>query len=208
MRKTCPTLRPACFAALTLLLAATPAARAAVTVVNGDFQNTTGLSDLGGGWYGGVPAGWIGNNANYSVGTSSGSDRTANLEWAANTEGSFVPLWQTIGTVDAESTVTLTFTVLQPWTAGTSQAGAAIWSDNTFTGILASQSDLANGTHTLTAEHVPAGTALTIGFWRSQQGNSPGLDNVTVTVTPVPEASATVLLSLLIPVAAFARRRR
>lgn len=165
-------------------------AHAALSLVNGDFQNSAGLTSLGGGWYKGVPVGWTGRDVNYSMYAGSGNF-VANIEAISNTSGSFQPLYQDVGILDEESTISITFTVLQPWNANAARVGAAIWVNGTTT--LATQSDLGPGTYTVTANNVAAGSVIRIGFWRSRSNNSPGLDNVSLDVVPVPEPSVAMV---------------
>jgi MYXO-CTERM domain-containing protein len=189
---------PAAIAAVSL----SSTAFAALTVVNGDFQNTSGLWSLGGGWYGGVPVGWQGRTGtNYTVG-----DPLSNGNLVANTEqlsspGPFQPFYQDLGILDAESTITLSFD-FSHWGTGP-RMGAAIWSGAGVT-TLANADFTTDGLQTLTATNVAAGTAIRIGFWRVF--GSPGIDNVAMAVTPVPEPHSALLggLGLL----ALLRRRR
>ena len=183
--------------ALVLSLAgvsASPFAAGALVVVNGDFQDTTGLVSLGGGWFNGVPVGWTGRSVNYAV-FGSGGQVLVNLEQASNTAGSFEPFYQDLGILDEASTITLTFTLSRPWNANAISAGAAIWADGLFDSEhqLATQSNLAEGTHVLVAENVAAGTAIRIGFWRSSASGAPGLDDVSIEVTAVPEPPVALL---------------
>lgn len=183
-----------------------PEADGALALVNGNFQDTTGLTAMSGGWYSGVPAGWTGRNVTYTA-QMIGGNVVANLEQVATTSGGFQPLYQDLGVLDADSTVTLTFTISQPWNSNVAQAGAGIWSNTTYSNALASRSNMTPGTYTLTAENVAAGTAIRIGFWRSLQNNAPGLDNVSITVTPVPEPSVAIMAAPLLSCLIMARRR-
>jgi MYXO-CTERM domain-containing protein len=185
-----PRLIPSLTGALVVLACLSAPASAAVTLVNGDFENTAGL---GGGlpWYSGVPAGWNGANHNYTVGTD-GASTVGNLEQLADVTGGFNPLYQDLGTLDTLSTVTLTFVILQPWNGNPIEIGAAIWPNTTYASDLGNLPQITTpGTYSITAANVPAGTALRIGFWRNQ--GSPGIDHVSFVATPVPEPSWTAL---------------
>jgi len=198
------------FLAFAALAGALPlsSAHAALTLVNGDFQNTTGLTDIGGGWYSGSPAGWVGRAVNYAVGNV-GGNVVANLDQAAATSPSFQPLYQDLGILDQNSTITITFTLLQPWGGGTVSTGVALWSDPAFQNALATTSFLPVGTYTLTATNVPAGTEVRLGFWKSNSlAQYPGLDNVTMSVTPVPESSSAAIAGLGALMLASRRNRR
>ncbi|MES2657045.1 MAG: PEP-CTERM sorting domain-containing protein [Verrucomicrobiota bacterium] len=190
--------------------AAPTAASAALAIVNGNFENTTGLSNLGGGWYGGVSAGWSGPSNNYSVGSiGSGSgvtSVTSNLENSARTSPTFSPLYQDIGVLDTESTITLSFDFSRPWN-GVGNLGVAIWPGAVFGSDLASANISTIGTQTLTVANVPAGTAIRIGFWRSSPTGAPGLDNVSISVTPVPEPSSLAIAGLGASALLMTRRR-
>ena len=186
-------------------------ASAALAIVNGNFENTIGLTSLGGGWYRGVSSGWNGPVNNYAVGApGSGSgvtSVTSNLENSARTSPSFSPLYQDIGVLDAESTITLTFDFSRPWN-GVGNLGVAIWPGATFFGELASANIGTIGAQTLTVANVPAGTAIRIGFWRSSPTGAPGLDNVSISVTPVPEPSSMAMAGLGITALLMIGRRR
>lgn len=87
-----------------------PSARAGtLSVTNGSFTNLTGLANHGGGWYGGVPAGWstATTPANAYTVLNSGGTYYANLQQLGGT-APFAPLRQNVGAVDITSDVTLT----------------------------------------------------------------------------------------------------
>ncbi|MCW1886495.1 hypothetical protein OKA04_17285 [Luteolibacter flavescens] len=182
---------------------------AALVLINGNFQDTTGLGVTSPNtWLNGIPTGWSGVTNSYTVGTNNGGTNwIANLDQVSSTSGGFRPLYQDLGTLDETSTISMTFTVLQPWNANLARAGAAIWS-NAFTTTLDTLSDLTPGTYTLTAENVAAGTAIRIGFWRSRLNNAPGIDDVSITVTPVPEPQLPLLVTFLTAPMLLLRKRR
>lgn len=189
-----------------LVAATLSCANAAITLVNGDFQNSTGLTSLGGGWYKGVPVGWTGREVNYSMYAGSGNF-IANIEQISSTSGGFQPLYQDVGVLDEASTISLTFTVSQPWNANAARVGAAIWTGEALATTLVTQSNLGAGTYTLTASNVAAGSVIRIGFWRSNLNNSPGLDNVSLNVVPVPEPSVAMLALPALSCLVAVRRR-
>jgi len=210
MKPKTPRLIPALSAGI-LTVAAASSASAALAVVNGNFENTTGLTNLGGGWYGGVPTGWNGLGQNYGfggIGTGGGvTSITANLEQAAKTTPSFSPLYQDIGVVDNESSITLSFDFSRPWN-GAGDLAVAIWAAGSYANVLASTAMISTGPQTLTVADVPAGTAIRIGFWRNNASGAPGLDNVAIAVTPVPEPSALAMAGLGITAMLVSGRRR
>lgn len=205
-------LNPAFYAGI-LTVAAASSASAALTVVNGNFENTTGLTNLSGGWYGGVSAGWNGAGNNYSVGGPGSAapglpaSLTANIEQASRTTPTFTPLYQDVGTLDTLSTIVLTFDFSRPW-VGTGDLAVAIWSGGSFSNVLASSARTTTGTQTLTVENVAAGTAIRIGFWRNNGTGAPGLDNVLIATTPVPEPSSIAMTGLGITALLLSGRRR
>ncbi len=195
-----------------LTVAAASSASAALAVVNGNFEITTGLTNLGGGWYGGVPTGWNGPGQNYGVGgIGSGggvTSITANLEQAAKTTPSFSPLYQDLGVLGVESTITLSFDFSRPWN-GAGDLGVAIWAAGSYSNVLASAALSTTGAQTLTVADIPAGTAIRIGFWRSNATGAPGLDNVAIVATAVPEPSAIAMAGLgMTGLLVSGRRRR
>lgn len=185
-------------------------ASAALAIVNGNFENTTGLTSLGGGWYAGVSAGWHGPSQNYSVGTiGSGSgvtSVTSNLENSARVTPTFSPLYQDIGVLDSQSTITLSFDFSRPWN-GVGNLGAAIYSNGGAT-LLTNADFTSVGTQSLTVPNVPAGTDIRIAFWRALGGGAPGLDNVAISVTPVPEPSSLMMAGLGMSAVLMTGRRR
>ena len=80
----------------------------ALTVANGNFSDLTGLTEQGGGWYQGVPAGWTSTatNPGFAVITSG----YGNPAPAANLN-TLSTLRQNIGTNSAASVVTVTFDI-------------------------------------------------------------------------------------------------
>ena len=154
--------------------------RAALLVTNGDFSNLSGLTALGGGWYGGVPAGWTGMTADYSV-FDTGTNFVANLNTLTQTSPVFTPLEQNIGTIDSTGDVVLSFELLQAFNEFPIDTGVAIY--NAVSGdVLINGNFNTAGLHTLTAPNVAAGTSIRIAFWNL--GATPGLDNVTAVPEP------------------------
>ena len=187
-------------------------ASAALTVVNGNFQNTTGLTAMGADWYSGVPTGWTSSSVTntYTVGGPATSllnltSLVANIEQLS--AGPSAPFYQNIGTTDVRSSITLTFDFLLPWYGGLpANLGAEIW-DATNSAVLAGSSSIATtGAKTITAQDVAAGTNIHIRFWKVSDSGYPAIDNVSISTTPVPEPSAALLGGL--GMLALLRRRR
>ena len=187
-------------------------ASAALTVVNGNFQNTTGLTAMGGGWYSGVPTGWTSSSVTntYTVGgpaTATPGTLTSLVANIPELSTPSAPFYQNIGTTDVRSSITLTFDFLLPWYGGLSaNLGAEIW-DATNSAVLEGSSSIATtGAKTITAQDVAAGTNIHIRFWKVSDSGYPAIDNVSISTTPVPEPSAALLGGL--GMLALLRRRR
>jgi autotransporter-associated beta strand protein len=151
-----------------------------LSVTNGSFTNLTGLSVTGGGWYGGVPAGWTSTASTaatnpYTV-LNSGGTNYANLGTLAptNTPATNV-LRQNVGTVDITSDIRLTFTTkslsagqLASMTSGIYDSALAF-----NTSPLATNASGLISTNpssiTYTARGVGPGTSLYIAFWNLNQ---------------------------------------
>ena len=177
--------------------------KAALTIINGDFQNLNGLTELGGGWYNGVPDGWSSSstNLNYNVINYSFGNLGANLQTLGPSSPTFTPLYQSAGLLESTGNVTVSFNILG--LSPTYGMGAAIYDASSGTGpgsggwtILTQESynQAVPTAQTLIAENVAAGTTIGVGFW--SWAGAPGLDNVSV----IPEPTALDLI--LLPVKA------
>ena len=177
--------------------------KAALTITNGDFQNLNGLTELGGGWYNGVPTGWSSSstNLNYNVINYSFGNLGANLQTLGPSSPTFTPLYQSAGLLESTGNVTVSFNILG--LSPTYGMGAAIYDTSSGTGpgsggwtILTQESynQAVPTAQTLIAENVAAGTTIGVGFW--SWAGAPGLDNVSV----IPEPTALDLI--LLPVKA------
>ena len=186
--------------------------RGALSLVNADFQDSTGLTNLGGGWYGGVPAGWTGVNGNYSVMNWNSGDLAANLQVVGPGGSPFRPLYQSAGLLDSAAVVSLSFDILSFVPGYDVRAG--IFNTNGSSDY-SSWTPLAlppagyttGGRYTLqTAAPIASGTFIGVAFWQGA-GGAGGIDNVTL----IPEPSALSLLvvgSSLTLVVASRRRRQ
>lgn len=189
-----------------LFVAVVGPASAGLIVTNGDFQDLTGLTEQGGGWYYGVPAGWNGIDTTYTV-YDTGPTVVANLGQLAS-DGSAPALFlsQSVGTTDVTGNVTLTFDLPGTFYAGYN-VGAGIYAAP-FTNGTNYAFGVFNGTgpQTLTTSSpVAAGTPLSVAFYKVTPGTPPALDNVAI--AQVPEPSTWAMLMGGLACAAFVRRR-
>ena len=145
-----------------------------LSLTNGNFADVSSNTVTGEGWYGGVPAGWTSAApaSGYTV-VESGGIYYANLDTLSEAGGAtFSPLRQSLGTVGRTSDVTISF-----------RAASYNAADDNALATLATPAWI-DGSATLTysAQGVPAGTQLYVGFWTSG-GASPGITDVTVSIT-------------------------
>ena len=158
-----------------------------VGLTNGNFADLSANTVTGEGWYGGVPAGWTSAApaSDYTI-IGSGGIYYANLDSLSEVGGAtFHPLRQSIGTVGVTSDVTVTFKAVSltpnmPFYV----AGAIFNAADDSTVALVETPALVNGTATVTcsAQGVPAGTELYVGFWTSG-GMTPGITDVAVSTS-------------------------
>jgi len=175
-------------------------ANAALTIINGNFQDLTGLSATPGapGWYNGVPFGWSSSTSNlsFNVINYSFGNLGANLQTLGPSSPTFTPLYQSAGLLDSTGNVTLSFNILG--ISPTYGMGAAIYNASSGTGPGSGWTILTQGsydqtvptTQTLIAANVAADTRIAVGFWR--WAGSPGVDNVSV----IPEPSTGSMMAL------------
>ena len=170
--------------AMGLALVSPLESRAALALVNADFQDLTGLTAQPGspGWLQGVPVGWSSatGNLNYNLIDLNSGNYAANIQTLGPAAG-FTPLYQSVGLLDSAGDVTLT------WNHGslspTSGYAAAIY-NATPGGNPGTWAALASGSYneasafpaTLTAFNVSANTPIAIAFW--SWAGSPVIDNV------------------------------
>jgi len=203
------------FAAMLVSVAA-HRSQAALVVTNGNFQDLSGLTALGGVWYGGVPTGWTGVNTNYTVrelDPAPSGNYAANLNTLTTTTPTFQALYQAIGTMPSTSVASLTFELI-PLVAPTTM-GVGIFNTNNSSSyddwsLLVTPGQYSTaGFYTLaTAAPISAGTPIGIAFWQGGgSGGAPAVDNVTVVPEP---SSAVLLLASAVGIGGFAaiRRRR
>jgi len=150
--------------------------RKGLTIYNGDFQDTLGLTGPVGSWYGGVPVGWSAQNGDYSVADWYSGNLGANLRTLGPAGSTFFTLYQSAGILDSAGTVTLTFDIIN--LGNSFNLGAAIYQapaggspGTTWTTLVNASYALTdvtgeNGiTKTLQAIDVPANTPIAIAFW-------------------------------------------
>jgi len=202
---------PSSFLAIGLALAITTESRAALSLVNADFQATTGLTNLGGGWYGGVPTGWTGVNGNYSVMDWNSGDLAANLQVVGPGGSPFRPLYQSAGLLDSAAVVSLSFDILS-FVAGY-DVRAGIFNTNgssdytSWTALaLPPAGYTTGGRYTLqTAAPIASGTPIGVAFWQGGAGAG-GIDNVTL--IPEPSSLSLLIAGSALTLAVASRRRQ
>ena len=156
-------------------------------LTNGNFADVSSNTVTGEGWYGGVPAGWTSAApANGYTVVESGGIYYANLDTLSEAGGAtFSPLRQSLGTVSRTSDVTISFRAASLTPNAAFYVASAIYNaaDDNALATLATPAWI-DGSATLTysAQGVPAGTQLYVGFWTSG-GASPGITDVTVSIT-------------------------
>ena len=175
-------------------------ANAALTITNGDFQDLTGLTAQGGGWYNGVPTGWSSTTPalTYNVVDWSFGNFAANLQTLSTTSPSFRPLYQSAGLLNSASIVSLSFDILH-FVPGPN-VGLGIfntynstnYNDWTPLALPATGGYPDGGRFTLsTASPIAAGTYIGVAFWQGG-GGAAGIDNVSI----VPEPSTGSMMAL------------
>ena len=184
-------------------------ANAALTIINGDFQDLTGLTLTTTGWYRGVPTGWSSatGDLGYNVINYNSGNLGANIQ-TLGPSAPFAPLYQSAGLLDSAGKVTLTFNILG--LSGNYGIAAGIYSANSDGSPITAFNSLASGSYTqasgslqtLEALNVAAGTRVGVAFW--SWAGAPGVDNVSL----VPEPSTSTLLLLGFAGVAALRRRR
>ena len=180
-------------------------ADAALVLINGNFSNTSGLINNGGGWYSGVPTGWSSTKPDtaYSV-KQTGDTYVANLSQLTRTSPAFSALVQSVGTTDYFGDVTLKFDMSTFPNAPEWEVGVGIYANNF--GSLLAVKQIKNGaafadpvtgaipngigTFELTALNVASGSDIQIGVWTT--GGTPGVTNVSI----IPEPSTGSMIAL------------
>ena len=183
---------------------------AAVSILNGDFQDLSGLVGTPGapGWYNGVPAGWTGNSSSYNVVNWNSGNYAANVQ-TLGPASPFIPLYQSAGLLDSAGTVTLSFNILG--FSGTYGMAAAIYeataggSPASWTSLASASYDQTSGSlQTLQALNVAANTPIAVAFW--SWAGSPGVDNVNL--VPEPSALSLLVMGSALTLVVASRRRQ
>jgi hypothetical protein len=157
-----------------------------IAITNPNFDNLTGLTNLGGGWYGGVPFGWNLETSptDYSVRSTDGVFY-ANLNVVSDSESGFKTFFQNVGILTTSGTINLNFKACT-LTGAAYDVGYAIYNSTTLALI-------ANGAATVTAPTsspqtvslsgaVVAGTPIRISFWSPGRG-AVGIRDVSITIS-------------------------
>ena len=174
-------------------------ANAALTITNGDFQDLTGLTAQGGGWYNGVPTGWSSNTPalTYNVMDWNSGNFAANLQ-TLSTTSPFRPLYQSAGLLDSAGKVSLSFDILHFVPGPNVGVGifntynSSNYDDWTALALPSAAGFPDAGRFTLeTAVPIAAGTNIGVAFWQGG-GGAAGIDNVSI----VPEPSTGSMMAL------------
>jgi hypothetical protein len=175
-------------------------ANAALTITNGDFQDLTGLTAAGGGWYNGVPTGWSSNTTalTYNVMDWNSGNFAANLGQLSQTSPAFAPLYQRAGLLESASKVSLSFDILHFVPGPNANLGIFNTNNsnnyNDWTVLTLGQEGgyTSAGRFTLeTAAPIAAGTFIGVAFWQGPTGAA-GIDNVSI----IPEPSTGSMMAL------------
>ena len=175
-------------------------ANAALTITNGDFQDLTGLTAQGGGWYNGVPTGWSSNTPalTYNVLDWNSGNFAANLQTLSITSPSFFPLYQSAGLLDSARKVSLSFDILHFVPGPNVGVGifntynSSNYDDWTALALPSAAGFPDAGRFTLeTAVPIAAGTNIGVAFWQGG-GGAAGIDNVSI----IPEPSTGSMMAL------------
>ena len=183
-----------------LVLVVADRSQAQLIVQNGNFQNLSGLTQASAEWYNGVPTGWTGVNASFTVRELDplpSGNYVANLNTLTTTSPTFAPLYQAVGTLPSAGIVTLNFESI--FLIGSPIVGVGIfntqnsssYNDWTALALPAGPVDTAGFQTLSTSVAIDAGTPIGIAFWGVGAG-APAIDNVSV----VPEPSTYSLLGL------------
>ena len=185
-----------------VLVSASERAGAQLSLTNGNFQDLSGLTQAASVWWNGVPTGWTGLNAGFTIrelDPAPSGNFAANLNTLTSAGPTFSPLYQAVGTLSTAGIVTLRFELI-PLIAPTGMGAgifntqnSASYNDWTALALPGSAYETA-GFHTLaTSAAIDAGTPIGVAFWQGGgYGGAPAIDNVTV----VPEPSTYALLGL------------
>jgi len=174
-------------------------ANAALSIINGNFQDLAGLTNQGGGWYNGVPTGWSSTTPalTYNVLDWNSGNYAANLQ-TLSTTSPFRPLYQSAGLLDSASIVSLSFDILHFVPGPNVGLGifntynSANYNDWTPLALPSAGGFPDAGRFTLeTAAPIAAGTNIGVAFWQGG-GGAAGIDNVSI----IPEPSTGSMMAL------------
>ncbi len=152
------------------------------TLVNGDFSDLSGLGNMGGGWYQGMPAGW--QSTRYPAGSLYNVSAGGGPSSAVCNPSTMSELQQPVGTLLRKSDVELTFDAPNEYSRANPWMNATVLdtSNPAYPQVLATTNvPFGTGYHLL-APSVPPGTALTIQFISAVADSPCGLDNVKVRI--------------------------
>ena len=212
MKKKLPNI-PSLLLAMAFALIPACQSRAALSLVNADFQDITGLTPLSDVWYGGVPTGWSSaiTTSNYSVINHSSGSLVANLNVVGPGGAPFRPFYQSAGLLDSAAVVSLSFDIIT--LSGVYDVRAGIYntdgssSFNSWTALaLPTAGYTTPGRYTLqTSAPIASGTRIGVAFWQGATGAG-GIDNVTL--IPEPSALSLLMIGSALTFLVASRRRR
>lgn len=214
MKKKLPNI-PSLLLAMVFALIPACQSRAALLLVNADFQATTGLTNQGGGWYAGVPTGWTGvdRSEGYSVVDWNSGNLVANLQAVGPGGDPFRPFYQSAGLLDSAAVVSLSFDIITLNVGGGYNARAGIFntngssSYNSWTALALLPAGITTaGRYTLeTSVPIASGTLIGVAFWQGPAGAG-GIDNVTL--IPEPSSLSLLIAGSALTLAVASRRRQ
>jgi hypothetical protein len=183
----------------------------ALTVANGNFSDTNGLTAMTDGWYSGVPTGWTTTapsttSHGYSV-RQIDDVSYANLDVLGNVKGGWYPLRQTIGILNTDTNLTVSFKATS-LNGNPYKLTSAIYNASNDTPLAVfSMPAPVNGVTRVTysAQGIPAGTEIYVAFWSDGVMYSPGITDVEVSLASSTnsltlEPGATLLFDAAAPV--------
>ena len=183
----------------------------ALTVANGDFSDTNGLTAMTDVWYSGVPTGWTTTAPSttgheYSVRQIDGVSY-ANLDVLGNVKGGWYPLRQTIGILNTATNLTVSFKATS-LNGNPYKLTSAIYnaSNNVALAVFSMPAPVNGVTRvTYSAQGIPADTEIYVAFWSDGVMYSPGITDVEVSLVSSTnsltlEPSATLLFDAAAPV--------
>ena len=159
-----------------------------VPIVNPNFSNLTGLSNLGGGWYGGVPFGWNSEKTDdntYSVLSTDGVFY-ANIAQLSDSSP-FQRFYQDLGALSSPATATLTLKACRLTTGQIGALGFAFYNSTNNNLIAGGNADISYGTDSPSSPKTvlfiisaPSGIPIRLAVWSGQEI---GIRDISITLS-------------------------